>query len=84
MEIEPDYDSEMRLPQGKSCSDCRSFRRCEAMFGHTATDTSCDWYPSRFAAREPSAPRRLPYADRIDLSAAPSLMETTAASWGQA
>lgn len=49
-----DTESCMNLPDGKTCGDCMHARRCIAMFGHTATDTYCDFYPRRF--REPVAP----------------------------
>jgi hypothetical protein len=49
-----DDDTCMALPEGKTCGDCRHARRCFAMFGHTATDTYCDFYPRRFL--EPVAP----------------------------
>lgn len=48
MPPEPDYDAEMQLPPGKTCVDCIHFRRCNLIFGHVATDTRCDWHPSRF------------------------------------
>jgi hypothetical protein len=49
---EPDMD----LPGGKTCGDCVSFRRCNAIFGHIAADESCDWAPSRFVARKEMTP----------------------------
>ncbi len=42
----------MELPKGKTCGDCYAFRHCEAFYGHTKTDTYCDFYPRRF--REPT------------------------------
>lgn len=42
----------MQLPAGKTCGDCRNFRHCTAFYARTAADTSCDFYPRRFAARE--------------------------------
>lgn len=45
---EIDFAAEMALPPGKTCGDCRHCARCVAMFGHVATDTSCDFHPSRF------------------------------------
>lgn len=48
MGAEPDYDTEMRLPEGRTCGDCVHVKRCCAMFGHTPSDTSCDWHPIRF------------------------------------
>jgi hypothetical protein len=50
----PDYCygfATMNLPQGKTCGDCVHIRRCNAMFGHMASDERCDWYPSRFRER---------------------------------
>lgn len=38
----------MHLPDGMTCSDCRHFARCNAIFGHIAADEVCDWSPSRF------------------------------------
>lgn len=44
----PEDSDKMLLPAGKSCGDCSHIRRCKAIFGHTETDTYCDWSPSRF------------------------------------
>jgi hypothetical protein len=38
----------MALPAGTTCGDCAHIKRCSAMFGHTPTDTYCDWLPRRF------------------------------------
>lgn len=38
----------MNLPESKTCGDCAYEHRCRAMFGHTPTDTVCDWFPRRF------------------------------------
>ena len=38
----------MVLPDGKTCGDCVHIHRCKAIFGHTETDTECDWFPRRF------------------------------------
>lgn len=38
----------MELPAGKTCGDCVHAKRCEAIFGHTAADTYCDWFPRQF------------------------------------
>lgn len=50
--IEPDYAAEMKLPPGKTCGDCVHCKRCCAMFGHTPTDTYCDFWPSRYRERK--------------------------------
>lgn len=42
----------MELPTGKTCGDCVHTRRCVLMFGHTPSDTYCDWFPRRFVQRE--------------------------------
>ena len=49
---EPDYDAEMKLAEGKTCGDCFHIKRCLGL-GYTSaeTNTSCDFWPSRF--REP-------------------------------
>jgi hypothetical protein len=53
----PNYDpsdpDKMRLPKGQTCGDCAHIQRCKSIYGHTETDTSCDWSPSRFV--QPSA-----------------------------
>lgn len=47
---EPDYDAEMKLPPGMTCSDCAHIKRCLA-FGFTSADaTLCDFHPSRYRA----------------------------------
>lgn len=49
MTAEPDYDAEMRLPDGKTCADCHHIARCTG-FGFTSPKrTSCDFWPNRFA-----------------------------------
>lgn len=47
---DPTDPDKMRLPTGINCGDCLHIRRCKGMFGHTETDTYCDWSPSRFRA----------------------------------
>ena len=43
----------MKLPEGKSCADCKHGKRCDALFGAIRRGfVSCDFYPSRLAARE--------------------------------
>lgn len=48
-------EREMHLPDGMTCADCRHFNRCNAIFGHIATDEVCDWSPSRFSPFERAA-----------------------------
>lgn len=38
----------MELPGGATCSDCVHLRRCMALIGNVAKNTSCDWFPIRF------------------------------------
>ena len=47
LNYDPAEPDKMRLPKGKTCGDCAHIRRCKAIFGHTETDTYCDWSPSR-------------------------------------
>ncbi len=49
---EPDYDAEMRLPVGKTCDDCVHSRRCFGFGFSEAGRTSCDFWPTRFRARQ--------------------------------
>lgn len=44
----------MELPAKKTCGDCVHEYRCCLMFGHTPTDTYCDWFPRRFREKVPS------------------------------
>lgn len=48
LNYDPADPDKMRLPQGTTCGECAHFRRCSMIFGHTETDTFCDWSPSRF------------------------------------
>lgn len=54
MPSERDYDAEMKLPDGKTCRDCRSYSSCLALFSCPPTNTSCDWHPSKFRERPDS------------------------------
>lgn len=54
MAAEPDYDAEMRLPDGVTCDGCVHSKRCFG-FGFSQTGrTSCDFWPNRFAALSPA------------------------------
>lgn len=47
-----DTDS-MKLPDGKTCKDCRHIKRC-VTFGFTKPDnTFCDFFPIRFLVFKP-------------------------------
>lgn len=48
LNYDPADPDKMRLPKGTTCGDCAHIRRCSMIFGHTETDTYCDWSPSRF------------------------------------
>lgn len=51
----------MELPAGKTCGHCVHELRCCTIFGHTPTDTYCDWFPRRFRERAaPTAPFGIP------------------------
>lgn len=56
LNYDPADPDKMRLPKGTSCGDCVHIRRCSAIYGHTASDTYCDWSPSRFAPAAKPAP----------------------------
>lgn len=49
-------DTCMKLPDGKTCGDCRHVERCVSMFGHVPSDAYCDWFPRRFAEKPVSVP----------------------------
>jgi hypothetical protein len=60
LNYDPTDPDKMRLPAGMACGDCRHIRRCKMIYGHTETDTYCDWSPSRFwfaPAHTDSAPQ---------------------------
>lgn len=38
----------MTLPAGTTCGDCIHLYRCVTIFGRTAEDTSCEWFPRRY------------------------------------
>lgn len=48
LNYDPADPDKMKLPKEVTCGDCRHIYRCKAIFGHTETDTYCDWSPSRF------------------------------------
>lgn len=52
-ETDPD---QMRLPPGITCGDCVHIKRCKAIYGHTESDTRCDWSPSRFSPASKDQP----------------------------
>lgn len=46
----------MKIPDGKTCSDCAHFKRCEWLIQCKPDSDTCDWLPSRFLeARENDA-----------------------------
>lgn len=53
--FDPSDPDQMKLPKGITCGDCYHIRRCKAIYGHTETDTYCDWSPSRFWPADDSA-----------------------------
>lgn len=50
LNYDPTDPDKMRLPAGVTCGNCHHIRRCKTIFGHTESDTYCDWSPSRFVA----------------------------------
>ena len=44
------------LPAGKTCADCAHVRRCTTIFGQEATETACQFIPSRWRTRTEVAP----------------------------
>ena len=50
LNYDPTDPDKMRLPVNVTCGDCIHIRRCTLMIGYIATNTYCDWSPSRFKA----------------------------------
>ncbi len=50
LNYDPTDPDKMRLPVNVTCGDCIHIRRCTLMIGYIATDTYCEWSPSRFKA----------------------------------
>jgi hypothetical protein len=42
------------------CGNCANFSRCQWLFGCDATNTECDWMPSRFVYYFASQPSERP------------------------
>ncbi len=38
----------MELPEGKTCSNCVHVTRCTSIFGQSAEDESCQFFPIRY------------------------------------
>lgn len=43
-----DVPTESMIPGGKTCRDCRWFRRCVWLVSTRPGNTYCDWAPHRF------------------------------------
>ena len=54
-------DPEMKLPDGKKCSDCAHFRRCARLFGAKPDNTGCDFHPIRFVQQKQEQAPILPH-----------------------
>ena len=46
--------ADMMLPAGMMCVDCVHLKRCTTLFSVVATNTVCDFAPSRFQAKPPT------------------------------
>lgn len=44
----------MLLMDGVTCSECKHAQRCCTIFGQKETDTSCQFYPSKFREKQPN------------------------------
>lgn len=44
--------SEMKLPEGKTCSMCFAFEWCKDLFQCSPDNTECDYFPVRFKGKE--------------------------------
>lgn len=43
--------NDMKLPEGKTCGDCAHYNYCKQLFDCPASNTDCDWAPSRFKGK---------------------------------
>jgi len=50
-------EENMKLPEGKTCSDCIQFNYCKEFLSLSGDETNCDWSPSYFSECVASAPR---------------------------
>lgn len=41
----------MKLPDGRTCRDCRHLAKCRFLISREGDEIECDWSPSRFAVR---------------------------------
>ncbi len=48
MTREPDFEAEMRLPDGATCDGCANAKRCFAFGFSTPGGSSCGFWPSRY------------------------------------
>lgn len=55
MNNEPNYDADMKLPEGKSCDDCYAAHFCFGIGCSKPGRTSCDYWPNRFREMEKQA-----------------------------
>lgn len=46
-------DSEMKLPEGRTCGECYAFKHCKGLFGCKSYNTECDYFPVRFRIKTP-------------------------------
>jgi hypothetical protein len=42
----------MALPDGKTCIDCRYYKRCGRLVGQLEKDEVCIWSPSRYLGKD--------------------------------
>jgi hypothetical protein len=42
----------MTLPVGRTCGECKHFKRCHALIGLDESCAICDFYPRRFSEVE--------------------------------
>jgi len=65
-------DDDMKLPEGKVAGSCKHFSKCSRMYGCKASDTTCDFSPSRYASKSDVMdvkPLDIPYKMRSPMHA---------------
>lgn len=43
-----EIEQSMKLPEGRTCADCKWIARCKVLIDCDESNTECDWAPSRF------------------------------------
>jgi hypothetical protein len=50
--MEPNYEQDMKLPEGKTCDVCYAFRFCKGIGCSWEGREECDYWPNRFKEKK--------------------------------